>query len=992
MSNVDRDRRRWVASHVRWNPGRLVALIVASVLLIGGVGGALLVMVPAGADGTTRYVSSTGSDGGDCSSSTSPCATITYALTQANPGDTIEVSGTIEDNPTVTMPVTITQMPGGDPAAVDGEGNGSAITILGKNMVVSLTGLTVENGTAAQGGGVDNAGGSTVVITDSTISGNAASSGGEGGGIFNNGTATISNSTISGNSAPGGGQGGGIYDNGTASITDSTISDNSAPDGGGQGGGIYDDGTDTITDSTIADNSAPDGGGQGGGIYDDGTDTITDSTIADNSAPDGGGQGGGIYGNGTTSIGDSTISGNTAVGGQGGGISNGGSQTVLKLLSQSLQQGGLGTGQQCLNCQAPSNGVTLAGDIVATPGGAPAEGECAGATFTDDGYNVDDDGTCGLSGTSASDSATIDGYLGPLADYGGPTETMALLPGSLAAPNPAQAAIPVGFAASGALTPSCAQLDQRGSGRGEPCDMGAYALTVPSITSPAGTTFTLGSAGSFQFTANSAQLPRFAEKGPLPAGVTLTPAGLLSGTPDPGTAGTYPVLIIPFVGSFPGAAQKFVLSVLGPPVITSASAVSFSVGEPGKFLVTATGIPAPALSEIGGLPTGVTFTDNGDGTATVAGTPGPGTAGEYPTTVVAVNGTNPPAIKQFTVSVDQAPAITGAGRAGLTLGQPGSITITSTGYPVPTVRVDGPLPGGLSVGDSAGGSMTIGGTPNRLTEAPVTLTVVATNAAGSVSAPLTVSVSSGKAWLAGSDGSVYPEGGAVSLGSMQAFTLHSPVVGIAATPNGGGYWLVASDGGVFSIGDARFFGSTGSLRLNKPIVGMAATPDGGGYWLVASDGGVFSFGDAAFFGSTGSLHLNKPIVGMAATPDGGGYWLVASDGGVFSFGDAAFFGSTGSLHLNKPIVGMAATPDGGGYWLVASDGGVFSFGDATFFGSVATVGLGALNAPVVGIAASSDGAGYSLATADGDVIPFGDGVAGGGLGGLRAPIVGIAGP
>jgi hypothetical protein len=352
-------------------------------------------MAPAGADGTTRYVSNGGTDGGDCSSAMSPCATITYALTQANPGDTIEVSGTIDDNPTVNIPVTITQMPNASPAAVDGGNNGSTITVFGKNMTVSLIGLTIENGQANQGGGVDNAGGSTVIITDSTISGNTASAGSEGGGIFNNGTATISDSTITGNSAPGGGQGGGIYDNGTESITDSTITDNSAPDGGGQGGGIYTDGDDTITGSTISGNSVPDGGGQGGGIYDAGTATITDSTIAGNSVPDGGGQGGGVYSSGTTTVNDSTISGNTAIDGQGGGIFNG-NNSILKLM-QASQQAALGTGLKCPTCQSP-NSVMVAGDIVATPGGAPAEGECAGGAVTDDGYNVDDDGTCGLSG------------------------------------------------------------------------------------------------------------------------------------------------------------------------------------------------------------------------------------------------------------------------------------------------------------------------------------------------------------------------------------------------------------------------------------------------------------------------------------------------------------------------------------------------------------------------------------------------------------------
>ena len=85
----------------------------------------------------------------------------------------------------------------------------------------------------------------------------------------------------------------------------------------------------------------------------------------------------------------------------------------------------------------------------------------------------------------------------------------------------------------------------------------------------------------------------------------------------------------------------------------------------------------------------------------------------------------------------------------------------------------------------------------------------------------------------------------------------------------------------------------------SPIVGMAATPDGRGYWLVASDGGIFSFGDAGFYGSIGGHALNQPIVGMAATPDGRGYWLVASDGGIFSFGDAGFYGSTG-CHAPQP--------------------------------------------------------------------------------------------
>ena len=57
------------------------------------------------------------------------------------------------------------------------------------------------------------------------------------------------------------------------------------------------------------------------------------------------------------------------------------------------------------------------------------------------------------------------------------------------------------------------------------------------------------------------------------------------------------------------------------PAITSAGSTTFTTGTAGTFTVTTTGSPTSALSETGALPSGVTFVDNGDGTATLAGTP-----------------------------------------------------------------------------------------------------------------------------------------------------------------------------------------------------------------------------------------------------------------------------------------------------------------------------------------------------------------------------------
>jgi Bacterial Ig-like domain (group 3) len=219
-------------------------------------------------------------------------------------------------------------------------------------------------------------------------------------------------------------------------------------------------------------------------------------------------------------------------------------------------------------------------------------------------------------------------------------------------------------------------------------------------------------------------------------------------------------------------------------------------------------------------------------------------------------------------------------------------------------------------------------------------------------------------WIVRADGAVSAFGDAGDYGSMYGQSLNRPIVGMAVTPDGGGYWLVATDGGIFSFGDATFYGSTGSLHLNKPIVGMTATPDGRGYYFVASDGGIFAYGDAGFAGSMGGQPLNQPIVGMALDGATGGYWLVAADGGIFSF-NAPFDGSTGSLHLNKPIVGMEAAPDGSGYRFVASDGGIFSFG-LPFEGSTGSLHL---NRPIVGMAATGS-LGYWLVASDGGVFSF----------------------
>jgi hypothetical protein len=73
-----------------------------------------------------------------------------------------------------------------------------------------------------------------------------------------------------------------------------------------------------------------------------------------------------------------------------------------------------------------------------------------------------------------------------------------------------------------------------------------------------------------------------------------------------------------------------------------------------NFTVTTTGSPSPALSwsTIGaqtGLPAGVTFVNNGNGTATMSGTPT--IAGIYTFTITAANGIGANATQTFTLTV-----------------------------------------------------------------------------------------------------------------------------------------------------------------------------------------------------------------------------------------------------------------------------------------------------------------------------------------------------
>lgn len=94
------------------------------------------------------------------------------------------------------------------------------------------------------------------------------------------------------------------------------------------------------------------------------------------------------------------------------------------------------------------------------------------------------------------------------------------------------------------------------------------------------------------------------------------------------------------------------------PAFTSVDNTTFGINSFGTFTITTSGNPTPTISHTAGaLPTGVSFVDNGDGTATLSGTPALGTAGDYTLQLEAANGILPDAIQVFTLTVASGPIV-----------------------------------------------------------------------------------------------------------------------------------------------------------------------------------------------------------------------------------------------------------------------------------------------------------------------------------------------
>ena len=262
---------------------------------------------------------------------------------------------------------------------------------------------------------------------------------------------------------------------------------------------------------------------------------------------------------------------------------------------------------------------------------------------------------------------------------------------------------------------------------------------APTITSAASTTFTVGTEGIFTIHSTGTPTSSITLSGTLPAWLTFVDntdgSATLDGIPDPGGPPSYSLTVTATNGIAPNATQTFTLFVnTPPPAITSANNTTFVVGTFASFTVrTSPPDPSATISHTGTLPSGINFTPNSDGTATISGTAPAGSQGSYPINVTASNGTLPDAMQAFTIRVQNtppllvAPAITSDASTTFTVGTARTFTITTTGSPTPTLTLDGGQPAWLSFVDNTDGTATLSGTPDAGSDLSYSFTVTARN-------------------------------------------------------------------------------------------------------------------------------------------------------------------------------------------------------------------------------------------------------------------------
>ena len=454
---------------------------------------------------------------------------------------------------------------------------------------------------------------------------------------------------------------------------------------------------------------------------------------------------------------------------------------------------------------------------------------------------------------------------------------------------------------------------------------GAWVLTPsaanelsPIITSASATTFDTGVSDTFTFAASALPAATYTETGALPADITLSQSGILSGTPAAGDAGMYPITITASNGIAPDYSESFTLTVVQLPVITGPSSASFEVGVPGSvpLQVNNGNPPGTTVGIDSDFVSWLSATQNSSGGWQLTGTPPAGSAGLYDPVVLDASNSGGTTYFSISITVQQAPIITSAATTTFLADSNDSYSLSASGYPAPTYAVTaGALPPGVNLFSNG-----------ELTEQPglglgavgtYHVTVTATNSAGTSSQPFTLTVRSPLAVGAeGSDGQLWvqapqlasgwqPLGGKITAAPAVAAI---PVIdGSGSTPAGPLFIGTGTNEHLFirSLTDGwQELGPATAECIGAPAAVITGTATSG-YTLTVACRGL----NNALFENTAAV----PATGLPQFTTG---WT--SLGGTLSAGPAAapvggtitFFvrGTNGQIFTRTATAGYQATP------------------------------------------------------------------------------------
>ena len=267
------------------------------------------------------------------------------------------------------------------------DGNNAVRVFNIPSATVVISGLGIFNGTAANGGGINNGSGRLTLLGVSlfgnTATGAAATNG--GGALYSAGPVVVRDSRFSSNAATGAlGSGGAIFVAGSSlELRNSDLSDNSANRAGGAIE-TRDGARVTLSGGSMLNNRAGAAPGNGGALHMTGADivSISGTSIMGNVAA---AEGGALWNsaNGALTVADATLTNNTASGAaadNGGGAiySDGGTTTVRSSMFQrNAVSGAAGSGGAILNkgslnvvgSSLTDNTANRAGGAIETVGG-----------------------------------------------------------------------------------------------------------------------------------------------------------------------------------------------------------------------------------------------------------------------------------------------------------------------------------------------------------------------------------------------------------------------------------------------------------------------------------------------------------------------------------------------------------------------------------------------------------------------------------------------